>query len=202
MLYVCTYAPVSVYVCIYVCFAYLCMWRSEVNVGCLSQLLALYVFETGFLIKFSLSLPTGLGWLASKLQESACPHAPLLGLQMYCLAQLLYGYCVWTQGSSWLTPIFPTELLLKTTNWNYRKQLDSVKIMPYGYPTSYKLAGDVHFSSITFWIAGVRYVQLKEIWADTLDRNASAESQRLHINFHTCKLESLVKLYLKVYKQK
>lgn len=86
----CTYAPVSVYVCIYVCLAYLCMWRSEVNVGCLSQLLALYFFETGFLIKFSLSLPIGLGWLASKLQESA----PLLGLQMYCLAQLLYGHCV------------------------------------------------------------------------------------------------------------
>lgn len=92
----CVHMLLFLCMCVYICVFCILMHVEvrEVNVGCLSQLLALYVFETGFLIKFSLSLPIGLGWLASKLQESACPHAPLLGLQMYCLAQLLYGHCV------------------------------------------------------------------------------------------------------------
>lgn len=73
-------------VCVYIC-VFCIRMRVEVRGECwlsFSTARTLF-FETGFLIKFSLSLPIGLCWLASQLQDSACPHAPLLGLQMYCM---------------------------------------------------------------------------------------------------------------------
>lgn len=76
-------------------------------------------------------------------------------------------------------------------------------MMPYGCPDFYKLAGNVcaPLTSTTLWIAGVRYVQLKEILADTLDRNTSANlKDSFNINVHTYKLKSLIKSSLKVYK--
>lgn len=175
MLYVCAWAPVCVYVCIYVCSlsTYVCgVQRSMLFVflNCLHFIFLRQGFSSG--LEFTNKARLAGRWSSSR--NLPVPVPSLLGLQRYCHAQLLCGYLLVWQ------PFYQLSYFSSLRNWNHTKQFDSVRIMPYGYPNFSILAGVCLLHSPAQHLnSGLSHVQLKELLAETVDINTSAEFQSL-----------------------
>lgn len=142
--------------CVYIC-VFCILLHVEVRGECwlsFSTACTLF-FETGFLIKFSLSLPIGLGWLTSFFRTLPVPMLHYWDYRCTACLASVWSVRHWTQGSSWLTPILPAELLLKSRDWSYRKHWSSSDYAMWLsslLQTSWRMFASL--SSTAFWIAG------------------------------------------------
>lgn len=102
----CMYVFLSV--CVYTCIC-TCVWRPEVNVGCLSPCSLPCFWRYG--LSLNLELPHWLCWLADKLHKSAhhCPSGACVTDPHYCLDFYKGSGDLNSESNACTIRIFPSE---------------------------------------------------------------------------------------------